>query len=107
MTLYAGETVVVTHTASFEGIALDNTDVTSVNVIVYNSDLEEVISEVAMTWSALNSRWEYQWDTTDGASTPAALPSGTYRAKVTVTGIDGSENWEYKRIRLANNPVGD
>lgn len=106
MTIYAGETVTITHTAT----DLDNTtaltdgDVDSVTIVIYDSDLAEVVSETAMTWDSDESRWEYVWDTSPGA-TPVNIDSGTYRAMVTITGLDDSTNWEYKRIRLARNPV--
>lgn len=104
MTLYAGETVIVTHTASLEGTAITGPEVTEVNIIIYDSTGAEVVSETAMTWVLANSRWEYEWDTSPGA-TPVNISSGTYRAKVTIVGTDASTNWEYKRIRLASNPV--
>ena len=104
MTLYAGETVIVTHTATLNGTALTDADVSAVNIVIYDSDLEVVIAETTMDYISANSRWEYDWDTSPGA-TPVALSSGTYRAKCTVVGVDGSTNWEIKRIRLANSPV--
>lgn len=100
MTLYAGETFVVTHTATNDSVALDDTNVESVTVTIYDSDGAEVVAETEMTWDATQERWEYVWDT--GGSTP--IDAGTYRAKVLITTLD-TENWEYRRIRLARNPV--
>jgi hypothetical protein len=104
MTLYAGETVIVTHTASLEGKAITGPEVAEVNIIIYDSAGVELVAETAMTWVLANLRWEYEWDTSPGA-TPVNISAGTYRAKVTIVGVDDSTNWEYKRIRLANNPV--
>lgn len=105
MTLYAGEKTIITHTATLEGTALVDTDVTSVTIIIYNSAGTEIVSEDAMSWDATDLRWEYVWCTDDGAATPTALPAGTYRAKVIVTDLTSKQNWEYKRIRLSTNPV--
>ncbi len=104
MTIYAGETITISHTAT----DLDNTteltesDVDVVEIIIYDVDGEEVISITEMDWNSTEERWEYTWDTS-----PSAVPIdfGSYRAKVIITGIDGSTNWEYKKIRLARNPV--
>lgn len=106
MTIYAGETVTITHTATdLDNVtALTDSDVDSVTIVIYDSDLAEVVSETAMTWDATDERWEYVWDTSPGA-TPVNIDPGTYRAMVTITGLDDSTNWEYKRIRLARNPV--
>lgn len=101
MTLYAGEGVLVTHTISLEGTALDNGDVDSVVIEIFDSDGDTVVAETAMTYDATDSRWEYVWDT--GGSSP--VDAGTYRAKVTVNHLDSTENWEIKRIRLASSPV--
>jgi len=104
MTLYAGETVIVTHTASLEGTPITGPEVSEVNIIIFDAAGSVVIAETTMTWVLANLRWEYEWDTSPGA-TPVNISSGTYRAKVTIVGVDQSTNWEYKRIRLANNPV--
>lgn len=104
MTLYAGETIIITHTASLEGTALTGPEVDRVDIEIFDSDGDSVVAETEMTWVAGNSRWEYEWDTSPGA-TPANIDAGTYRAKCTITGVDESTNWEYKRIRLASNPV--
>ena len=101
MTRYAGEGVLITHTATLDGAALDNTDVSSVVIEIFDSDGDTVVSETAMTWDATDSRWEYVWDT--GGASP--LSSGTYRAKVTVNNLDGTENWEVARIRFQTSPV--
>ncbi len=105
MTIYAGETLVITHTATNEDVALTDANVLSVTVEIFDSAGTTLVDETAMTWDAVQERWEYVWYTDDGAATPAALEPGTYRAKVLITSLTGTENWEYKRIRLARNPV--
>jgi len=105
MTLYAGENVIVTHTVTLEGTALTGPEVTSVTIEIFNSDAVEVVGNTAMTWDATDLRWEYEWDTTFPTATPTPLTAGTYRARVTVEDLTGKKNWEYKRIRLATNPV--
>jgi hypothetical protein len=105
MTTYAGETLVITHTATNEDVALTDANVLSVTVEIFDSDGATLVDETEMTWDAVQERWEYVWYTIDDAATPAALEPGTYRAKVLITSLTGTENWEYKRIRLARNPV--
>ena len=106
MTIYAGETITITHTATDldNTTALTDSDVDNVSIIIYDADLEVVVAETEMTWDATDARWEYVWDTSPG-STPVNIDPGTYRAKITITGVDDSTNWEFKRIRLARNPV--
>jgi hypothetical protein len=98
MTLYAGELTKIVHTATKDGEALLPGDVTGVSIILYDSTLEEVVGSSTMTWDSVKLRWQYLWDTSD-------MDAGTYRAKVTITGVDGGSVWEFKRIRLARNPV--
>lgn len=98
MTLYAGEVVKVTHTATKDGLALDPDDITEVWITIYDPDREVLVAEIEMEWDSVLARWHYLWDTT-------GLAAGTYRAKVRVEGVDGGSVWEYKRIRLARNPV--
>lgn len=98
MTLYAGERVKVTHTARNDDEALLPDDVTAVWISLYDSVPEILVAETEMTWDSVKLRWQYLWDTT-------GLEAGTYRARVRVEGVDGGSVWEYKRIRLARNPV--
>lgn len=105
MTIYAGETLVITHTATNEDVELTDANVLSVTIEIFDSAGEVLVDETAMTWDAVQQRWEYVWYTLDDAATPSPLESGTYRAKVLITSLTGTENWEYKRIRLARNPV--
>jgi hypothetical protein len=97
MTLYVGEATRVIHTASREGTALTDSDVSDVLITIYQGT-EEVESETSMDWDADEGHWFYLWDTT-------GLDPGTYRAKVRIEGVDGGSVWEYKRLRLARNPV--
>lgn len=93
MTTYAGELLTITHTATADGTALTDADVTEVTIEIYSvADEEEILDSAVMTWDAVQLRWEYIWDT-------SALVYGTYIARVKIDG----DNWEYKRIRLARN----
>lgn len=98
MTLYAGELTKIVHTATKDGAALAPADITDVWITIYTSDLEVLIAETVMSWDATHERWQYLWDTTD-------LDPGTYRVRVRIEGVDGGSVWEYRRVRLARNPV--
>lgn len=93
MTTYAGERITITHTASVEGVDLTDEDVNEVEIEIYGPDGSEVVALTEMTWDDTQERWEYVFVTED-------LAPGTYRARVVID----DDNWEYKRIRLANNP---
>lgn len=97
MTLYAGERVKVTHTARKDDEALVPADIVAVWISIYQGSTL-LIAETAMTWDSVKLRWQYLWNT-------VSLTAGTYRARVRVEGVDGGSVWEYKRIRLARNPV--
>lgn len=98
MTLYAGELTKIVHTATKDGVALTAADVTGVSIIIYNAALAVTVAESTMTWDSVKARWQFLWDT-------AGVVAGTYRAKVKITGVDGGVVWEFKRVRLARNPV--
>lgn len=99
MTTYVGETLLLSHTATFDGTALDDTNTESVEIAIYNTDYTETVqAAVAMIWNGTDERWEYWWDTT-------GLDAGTYRCRVTVTTTDG-ENWEYFKLALKADPLG-
>jgi hypothetical protein len=102
MALYTGETIVITQTATLDQVSVSNLDVSDVEITIFNADGDEVVSPQSMIWNTLRARWEYVWDTSPA---DVALPVGAYRAKVKISGVDGSENWEYKTIRLKRNPV--
>lgn len=105
MAIYAGETLIITNTMTLDGRALDEDDVESVEIVIYDSAGEVVVEQTLMSWNQVDSRFEYRWDTSPGGSTPMALDPGSYRAKIIVYGDEGEENWEYVKIRLARNPV--
>lgn len=98
MTLYAGELTKIVHTATKDGVALAPADVDDVWISIYNADLTELMAETTMTWDSAQSRWQYLWDTT-------GIEPGTYRVRVRIEGVDGGSVWEYRRVRLARNPV--
>ncbi len=91
MTLYAGERVTITHTATYQGVPLTNAEVTVYISIVdpTAASPSEVLHATAMDWDVTEEQWEYEWDTTD-------LEAGTYRAKVMID----NDNWEYVNIKL-------
>lgn len=106
MTTYAGETVIITQTASINGTELVMEDVDRVTVAIFDREGTIVVSETQMSYNPDEERWEYKWDTSPGGSTPNAISSGTYKAKIVVYGLeDDDENWEILRIRLARSPV--
>lgn len=105
MTIFAGETLVVTHTATSNGVALSDDDVESVVIEIFDSDWEVVVDNTEMTWDDVQERWEYVWYTVTDDATPAPLSAGTYHARVTLNGLADTTNHEYKRIRLKDNPV--
>ena len=91
MTLYAGERVVITHTATYQGTELTNADVTVYISIddPTSASPSSVLHASSMDWDAVDERWEYEWDTT-------GIEAGTYRAKVMID----NDNWEYINIKL-------
>lgn len=95
MSLYAGETVLIKHSAHLDGetTALTNLDVAAVYLSIYDADLVEVLAPTVMTWVPGKSRWEHSWNS-------PGPTGGTYKAKCKIVGLDSSENWEYKTIRL-------
>lgn len=97
MTTYVGETILLSHTATFDGTALDDTNTVSVEIEIFNTDYTDtVLTSTPMIWSSEFDRWEYWWATT-------GLDAGTYRMRVTVTTTD-SVNWEYFKQALKVNP---
>ena len=98
MTTYAGELTKITHTATKDGRALAPADVTAVWITIYNADFSVLVAETAMSWDVGNTRWQYLWDT-------AGVNPGTYRVRVRIEGVDGGSVWEFRRVRLARNPV--
>lgn len=107
MTMYLGETVMVSVTSSefLDATALlTDEDVAGVTVEIFNAALTEVASD-DMTYdtnSDGDGYWYYFWDTSD-----SALAAGGYRARCTLTDTQGNVSIEWKRIRLARQPVQD
>lgn len=98
MTLYAGEEFRITATGSdFDGTVLTEDNVSEVSVTIFDSALEEII-DAPMSWEPDELLWYYMWDTT-------GLDPGSYRYRVTFTGLDLKSSWEWKRVRFARNPV--
>lgn len=99
MTQYVGEEYrIVASALGYLGETLGETDVSSMTITILNKDRTVLVDEEPMTWAALDSKWEYMWDTT-------GLVTGTYRYRVTVTGDDGRINFEWLRTRLAKTPI--
>lgn len=97
MTIYRGETSLITHTATdFDGTPLTEDDVVSVTIQITAPDATEALAVTAMVWKPLALRWEYRWNT------DANDPVGVYQAKVVVTTIDSSESFEFYSIRVSD-----
>ena len=98
MTFYVGEQFRVAASATdYDGDVLVSTDAASVVVSIFDRDGTAIVTNQPMTWDTENSEWEYKWNTT-------GLDSGSYRAKVVFTGLDGGASWEWQRVRLNRNP---
>lgn len=98
--MYAGEEVRITTTvADFDGTALTGAGVTSVIITtIHDPAGAAILSNQAMSYDTAHGLWLYMWNT-------AGITPGTYKAKVVVTGLDGTISWEWKRIRLARDLV--
>lgn len=97
MTTYVGETILLSHTATFDGTALTDENTEGVEIEIYDVDDEVVMASTPMIWSSDNSRWEFWWYTD-------TVTAGKYLCKVTVTTVNGI-NWEYFKVTLKANPV--
>lgn len=93
--MYAGETILLAHTATFEGVSLTNLTTDSVTITIYDSEDVVFLAQTAMSWSAEHSRWEYWWDTTT---------AGKFTCKVIVTTTNGV-SWEIFKVTLKTSPV--
>lgn len=101
MTDYAGEVFrVVTTSTDFDATSLVPADIDSMWVTIYDSTGAEVLAQTEMTWSVDETLWYYLWNT----SSPP-VTAGNYRIKVALIDLDGHENWEIKKARLAKTPV--
>lgn len=101
MALYAGETVLIAATAAdFDDEALTDDDITAMTAKVFDSESDVTLEEVSMIWSPEDARWEYRWNT-------GGVEPGTYRVRVTAVGPEDIVSWEYKRFRLARDPLAE
>lgn len=97
--IYAGEELKITVNAEdFDGSPLVAAQITLMTISIYNPDQTPLVSDATMTWDNTERQWYYVWNT-------AALDPGTYRAKVIAHGLDGGLNFEWKRLRLAKQPI--
>ena len=94
MAIYSGESVAVqVKLEDYLGNPLIGGDLTSVVGEVFDGETS-VVEEFDFVYSdAGGASWVGEFDT-DG------VDSGNYKLKVTVTAIDGSQNWEYSTINL-------
>lgn len=99
MAKYVGETIRISTTATdFDGdTALEDGDLATIEVTIYDSAGDVLTGPHDMDWDADHSHWAYDWDTN-------AVDAGTYRLKVRVA-TGSTENWEFGRVQLKSNPV--
>lgn len=99
MAKYVGETIRISTTATdFDGVSLlEDDDFDTVEVTIYDAIGDVISGPVAMVWDEDHTHWAYDWDTD-------AVEAGTYRLKVRVA-TGSTENWEFGRVQLKNNPV--
>jgi hypothetical protein len=99
VTTYAGETLQLTLVPKdFDGTVMTDTDVLLVDVIGYNEAGTAVLPSSAMTWDAVDQMWTFIWETT-------GLGVGPYEVRFTVTDLAGRLSWEWRRVRLLENPA--
>lgn len=95
--MYAGTTVEITNAATdFDGSVLTPTQVGAVTVVIHDAAGAVVLASTDMDWDDPRQLWAYLWQTD-------TTPTGTYTAKVTMVGVDGTESWEFLTIRLKKN----
>jgi len=93
--LYAGETILLAHTATFDGEDLTDANTDSVTITIFDDEAEEFLAETPMVWSSTDARWEYWWDTTE---------AGKFTCKVIVTTTNGV-SWEVFKVTIKTSPV--
>lgn len=100
MTDYAGEQVaiVIDRVKSGHGVALTADNISTVTVIIYDSDGNVVLPEEVATWDATVPGWYYDWDTSD-------VDAGGYIAEVHINSLSGAPGIEYVSFYLARSPV--
>lgn len=105
MTTYAGETlqIKVTGTQFNPDQPLEEADVSSIYVTIFNSANEVTLAQSSMTWDEEESGWVYYWTTT-------GLAFGSYKAKIEAYGQQATPQTyalEFKRIRLNRRIAGE
>jgi hypothetical protein len=109
MTNYVGELMRVTMAATdFAGDELDDTEVDEARISIWDAAAILIVDNREMAYSTDEALFFFLWITTeDGTDAGTPLAVGSYRAKCTLVDLDGHRSWEFIRIRLARNPVGD
>lgn len=110
MTMYLGETIMISVAASEfrdDDVLLTEDDVSGVAVEIFDSALTSVADDDMLydTDADGNGFWYFMWQT--AATATPTLTAGTYKARCTLTDVHGNVSIEWKRIRLARQPVQD
>jgi hypothetical protein len=98
MALYAGETVEVTNAATdFDGATPITPTILgagSMRIVIVDAATppNTIVGSSNMAYDSVRALWFYMW------ATPGV--AGTYLAKVTATGADGSLAFNFLKIRL-------
>ena len=92
MTLYAGETVTITTSATQpDGTTITDADVTGAFITIYDKTSGSVVqAEASLTWDATNEQWSYAWSTT---------VAGSFDARLRLTGLT-FDTWEFVAIKV-------
>lgn len=98
MTTYIGESLLLSHTATYEGAALTNANTSTVTISLFTSDYVTEILSQPMTWNSTTSRWEYEWDTT-------GVTAGRYNVRVWLQTNAGAVNWEFFKVTVKADPA--
>lgn len=97
MPLYVGETLEITNSVTdFDGTTIITPTILgsgSVTVEIVDSDDNVVLQASSMTWDSTRNLWFYRWGT-------SGMVPGAYEGKVVLTGVDGSESFQFVRIHL-------
>lgn len=98
MTFYTGESIEILNAATdFDGVTvLTPALITLVQVEVVDATLAIILANTTMIWDPDRSTWFYLWT--------APMTAGTYKAKITMTGVDTSLTWAYLTIRVKTKP---
>jgi hypothetical protein len=100
--LFSGETIELTNVVlDFDGVT-PVTDISlgdgtmTVSIIDSAVPPNTWVSAEEMTYDSVRALWSWLWIT--NGSTP--VPAGTYDAKVTMLGDDGTESFAFQKLRL-------